>query len=62
MTGFQKTKQIKLRNMPVDVEEYLLEIQGKERVNCRCARSKEFVVYLLIREHREMTNIKNLKK
>lgn len=62
MSDNKKSKVVNLRNMPIDVEEYLLTVQGKEKVNCRCTRSKEFTIYLIIREHREMTNLKNLKK
>ena len=58
----KKPSEIKLKNIPIDVEEYLLEIQGKERVKCRCARSKEFTVYMLLREHREMTELKQTIK
>lgn len=53
-----KGAELRLPNMPLDVEDYILEVQGEERRRCRCTRSKEFIVYALIREHREMTELK----
>ncbi len=50
---------IKLENVPTDVQQYILEIQGHEQASCLCKRSKEFTVYMLIREHRDMTLLKD---
>lgn len=50
-----KKGSIRLDKVPEDVQKYIAEIQGQEQVNCLCKRSKEFTVYMLIREHREMS-------
>jgi metal-sulfur cluster biosynthetic enzyme len=53
-----KKGSILLNIIPEDVQKYIAEIQGHEQVECLCKRSKEFTVYMIIREHREMTQLK----
>lgn len=53
-----KKGSILLNTVPEDVQKYIAEIQGHEQTECLCKRSKEFTVYMIIREHREMTTLK----
>lgn len=53
---------IKLLNIPTDVKEYVLEIQGIEQKQCLCKKSQERIVYQLLREHRDMTDLEKKKK
>ncbi len=48
-----KSPPIRLGNVPEDVSKYILEVQGCEKVKCNCTRSKEYIVYKIIREHKE---------
>lgn len=49
---------IRLKNVPADVQRYVLEVQGKEQVKCLCKRSKEFTIYALLREHQKQSSEK----
>ncbi len=58
----KKISPIRLANIPSDVKEYILELQGIEQKNCLCKKSQERVVYMIIREHKEMTDLEKRKK
>lgn len=53
---------ITLLNIPSDIKEYILKIQGIEQVDCLCKKSQEFIIYQLLREHRDMTDLDKTKK
>jgi len=43
------TKSLKLRQIPPDVYQLLLKIQGEKKVQCNCQYSLEQTVYMIIR-------------
>ena len=57
-----KPSAIRLANIPPDVKEYILEIQGIEQARCLCKKSQERIVYQLLREHKDMTDLTKIKK
>ncbi len=58
----KKASPIRLANIPTDIKEYILHIQGVEQSQCLCKKSQERIVYQLIREHKEMTDLDKTTK
>ncbi len=51
----KKGKEIRLTDVPVDVQEIVAKRQRLEEELCDCERAQERVIYKIIREHNDLT-------
>lgn len=49
-----KVPKINLTRVPKDVHDYIMDQQCVEKKKCNCHRSKEFTVYAMLRELKEL--------